>query len=215
VGVGLPTTPVSATTVATITATWNGISVSAPLTLTPQGQPASIKLSQSSIVGGTAAFVTVTTAAPASSDQIFQVTSSSPSITVPTSLLMPAGATSARFNISTSAVTNLTQGTIAVSGGGVTQSAVLTLNPAPPAAANANLTVTASGRSGNRVTSNPAGISVAVGTTGSAALPSGNKVTLTVSGGRVAIWAGACSATKTASCTFTLNGDSSVSANVQ
>ena len=215
VGVVLNTQTVTATTTATITATMNGVSVSAPLTLAPQGQPASISLSQSSITGGTAAFVTVTTAAPATSDQIFQVTSSSPSITVPASLLFPRGTTSARFNISTSAVTNLTQGTIAVSGGGVTQSAVLTLNPAPAAPATANLSVTATGRSGNRVTSNPAGISVAVGTTGSAALPSGNKVTLTVSGGRVAIWTGACSANKTASCTFTLTGNSSVSANVQ
>jgi hypothetical protein len=215
VGVGLPTTPVSATTVAIITATWNGISVSAPLTLTPQGQPASIALSQSSITGGTAAFVMVTTVAPASSDQIFQVTSSSPAITVPTSLLFPAGSTSARFNISTSSVTNITQGTISVSGGGVTQSAVLTLNPAPVAPATATLTVTASGRSGILVTSNPSGISVAVGSAGSAALPSGNLVTLTVSGGRVAIWTGACSANKTASCTFTLTGNSSVSANVQ
>jgi len=213
--VALPTTPVSATTVATITATWNGVSVSAQLTLTPQGQPASIALSQSSITGGTAAFVTVTTAAPATSDQIFQVTSSSPSITVPNSLLMPAGATSARFNISTSSVTSLTQGTIAVSGGGVTRSAVLTLNPPAPAPATATLTVTASGRSGILVTSNPSGISVPVGSTGSASLPSGNLVTLNLSDGRVAIWTGACVGNKTPSCTFTLTGNASVSANVQ
>ncbi len=213
--VALPTTPVSATTVATITATWNGVSVSAQLTLTPQGQPASIALSQSSITGGTAAFVTVTTAAPATSDQIFQVTSSSPSITVPNSLLMPAGATSARFNISTSSVTSLTQGTIAVSGGGVTRSAVLTLNPPAPAPATATLTVTASGRSGILVTSNPSGISVPVGSTGSASLPSGNLVTLNLSDGRVAIWTGACVGNKTPSCTFTLTGNASVTANVQ
>ncbi len=213
--VALPTTPVSATTVATITATWNGVSVSAQLTLTPQGQPASIALSQSSITGGTAAFVTVTTAAAATSDQIFQVTSSSPSITVPNSLLMPAGATSARFNISTSSVTSLTQGTIAVSGGGVTRSAVLTLNPPAPAPATATLTVTASGRSGILVTSNPSGISVPVGSTGSASLPSGNLVTLNLSDGRVAIWTGACVGNKTPSCTFTLTGNASVTANVQ
>jgi hypothetical protein len=214
-GVGLPTTPVSATTIATITATWNGISVSAPLTLTPQGQPASITLSQSSITGGTAAFVTVNTAAAANSDQIFQVTSSSPSISVPSSLLMPAGNTSARFNISTSAVSNVTQGTLAVSGGGVTQSAVLTLNPPAPAPTAATLTVTASGRSGILVTSNPSGISVPVGSTGSASFPSGNMVTLNLTNGRVAIWSGACVSNKTASCTFTLSGNASVSANVQ
>jgi hypothetical protein len=216
VGVALPTTTVTATTTAIITATWNGISVQAPLTLTPQGQPASITLSQSSIAGGTAAFVTVTTAAPATSDQIFQVNSSSPSITVPSSLLMPAGTTSARFNIQTAAVTTLTQGSISVSGGGVTLSAALTLNPPPPAAPTAVLTVTASGRSGINVTSNPAGINVPVGSTGSASLPANGPVTLSVSGGRTAFWTGACTtAGKTASCTFTLTGNASVSANVQ
>jgi hypothetical protein len=216
VGVALPTTTVTATTTAIITATWNGVSVQAPLTLTPQGQPASITLSQSSITGGTAAFVTVTTAAPATSDQIFQVNSSSPSITVPSSLLMPAGTTSARFNIQTAAVTTLTQGSISVSGGGVTLSAALTLNPPPPAAPTAVLTVTASGRSGINVTSNPAGINVPVGSTGSASLPANGPVTLSVSGGRTAFWTGACTtAGKTASCTFTLTGNASVSANVQ
>jgi hypothetical protein len=215
VGVALPTTPVSATTTAIITATWNGVSVQAPLTLTPQGQPASVTLSQSNIAGGTAAFVTVTTAAPASSDQIFQVASSSPSITVPSSLLMPAGSTSARFNIQTSAVTTLTQGTISVSGGGVTQSAVLTLNPPPPPAPAATLTVVTSGRNGNSVTSTPSGINAAVPSTGSTSLAAGTVVKLTVSGGRVAIWTGACNANKTASCTFTLNGNSTVNANVQ
>ena len=216
VGVALPTTTVTATTTAIITATWNGVSVQAPLTLTPQGQPASITLSQSSIIGGTSAFVTVTTAAPATSDQIFQVASSSPSITVPSSLLMPAGTTSARFNIQTAAVTALAQGSISVSGGGVTLSAGLTLNPPPPAAPTAVLTVTASGRSGINVTSNPAGINVPVGSTASASLTANGTVTLSVSGGRTAFWTGACTtADKTPSCTFTLTGNASVSANVQ
>jgi hypothetical protein len=40
---------------------------------------------------------------------------------------------------------------------------------------------------------------------------------LSVSGGRSAIWSGACSSggNKRSSCTFTLNGAASVSANVQ
>jgi len=40
---------------------------------------------------------------------------------------------------------------------------------------------------------------------------------LTVSNGRSAIWSGACSSggSKTTSCTFTINGAASVSANVQ
>lgn len=82
----------------------------------------------------------------------------------------------------------------------------------PPA-----LTLTATGRSGEKVTSTPAGLSVNVGTTGTASFNAGTSVKLTVSNGRSAIWSGACSSAgaKTASCTFTLNAASSVTANVQ
>jgi hypothetical protein len=81
----------------------------------------------------------------------------------------------------------------------------------------ATLTVTASGRSGERVTSSPAGISVNVGSSGSASFNTGTSITLSVSNGRDAIWSGACSSggNKRRTCTFTLNGNASVSANVQ
>ena len=73
------------------------------------------------------------------------------------------------------------------------------------------------GRSGERVTSSPAGINVNVGTTGSASFPAGTSITLSVTNGRDAIWSGACSSngTKTRTCAFTLNGNASVNANVQ
>jgi hypothetical protein len=152
-------------------------------------------------------------------DQIFQVSSNNAAVTVPGSVLIPAGSTAGGFNISTASVSVQTPVTIAVSGGGVTRSAILTLNPvaAPAPAQTATLTVTASGRSGERVTSSPAGINVAVGSSGSAAMTAGNAVTLTVSNGRDAIWSGACSSggNKAKSCTFTLAGNASVSANVQ
>jgi hypothetical protein len=82
---------------------------------------------------------------------------------------------------------------------------------------NATLTVTASGRSGQRVTSSPAGINVSVGNSGSASFATGTAITLTVSNGRDAIWSGACSSggSKRRSCTFTLNANASVTANVQ
>src|SRR5207253_7991998 len=84
-------------------------------------------------------------------------------------------------------------------------------------ASTAQLTVTATGRSGERVTSSPAGLSVNVGTTGSASFATGTAVTLTVSNDRDAIWSGACSSggNKTKSCTLTLNASASVTANVQ
>ncbi|PYN66477.1 MAG: hypothetical protein DMD90_07580 [Candidatus Rokuibacteriota bacterium] len=113
--------------------------------------------------------------------------------------------------------------TIGGSFGGVSQSATLTVNPQaappppPPPAQSATLTVTASGRTGERVTSTPAGISVAVGSSGSATFTTGTSITLAVSNGRSAIFTGACSSggNKVKTCTFTLTGAASVSANVQ
>jgi hypothetical protein len=81
----------------------------------------------------------------------------------------------------------------------------------------ATLSVTATGRSGERVTSSPVGINVPVGSTGSASFNAGTSITLSVSNGRDAIWSGACSSggDKRRTCTFTLNGNAAVSANVQ
>ena len=87
-------------------------------------------------------------------------------------------------------------------------------SPTPQAA---TLSVSAAGRSGERITSTPLGINVPVGSTGSASFQTGTTITLTVSGGREAIWSGACSSagTKRNTCVFTLNGAAAVTANVQ
>ena len=104
--------------------------------------------------------------------------------------------------------------TITATYAGVTRTATLTVNPPGQ---SATLTVTATGRSGERVTSTPTGINVNVGTTGSAPFNSGTSITLRVTNGRDAIWSGACSSggNKTKTCTFTLNGNATVNANVQ
>jgi hypothetical protein len=90
------------------------------------------------------------------------------------------------------------------------------LTVTPPGQA-VTLTVTATGRSGERVTSSPAGINVSVGTTGSASFNTGTSITLSVTNGRDAIWSGACSSggNKTKTCTFTLNANATVTSNVQ
>lgn len=87
----------------------------------------------------------------------------------------------------------------------------------PQAAAQSVLTVTATGRSGERVTSTPTGINVSVGTTGSASFATGTSIRLQVTNGRDAVWSGACSSggNKTKTCTFTLNGDAAITANVK
>ena len=90
----------------------------------------------------------------------------------------------------------------------------LTVNPPGQAA---TLTVTATGRSGERVISSPTGISVTVGSTGTASFTTGTSITLSVSNSRDAIWSGACSSggNKTRTCTFTLTASASITANVQ
>ena len=86
-----------------------------------------------------------------------------------------------------------------------------------PPAQTATLSVTATGRSGERVTSSPAGINVAVGSTGSATFTTGTSITLSASNGRDVVWSGACSSggNKVKTCTFTIAGNTSVSANVK
>jgi len=85
------------------------------------------------------------------------------------------------------------------------------------APAAALLTLTATGRAGVSVLSTPAGLSVPVGTTGSASFTVGTRITLSATAGRSVIWSGVCTSggVKTPSCTFTLNAASSETANVQ
>ena len=83
--------------------------------------------------------------------------------------------------------------TIFATAGGLTKLAPLTVNPAAPPVTTAVLTVTATGRNGERVTSSPAGINVAVGSSMQASFTSGTSIVFAVSNGRDAIWSGACS----------------------
>jgi hypothetical protein len=217
VSISIPTNQVSANTLANISATWNGASVQSPLTITPQGQPASIVLSPASVSGTSGTSATVTIVAPAAADQIFQISSSNAAASLTANAVtIPAGSMTGGFFINTASVSTQTLATISVSGGGITRSATLTLNPVV-APNNMSLAVSAGGRSGERVVSNPTGLSVATGSTGSAQFAPGTAVTLSVASGRDAIWGGACSSggAKTRTCTLTLNANSSVTANVQ
>src|SRR5438270_635784 len=128
----------------------------------------------------------------------------------------PAGGAVVDFSSDSPSAMPPALATISFSGGVVTRSATLTLNPVV-APTNMSLAVTAGGRSGERVVSNPTGLSVATGSTGSAQLAPGTAVTLSIASGRDAIWGGACSSggAKTRTCTLTLNANSSVTANVQ
>jgi hypothetical protein len=212
------TVSVSASTPATISGAYGGVTRSATLTVAPPAAPAALSalsLTPTSVTGGTSSQgrVTLTAAAPAGGFAV-TLSSSNAAAAVPASVSVAQGATSATFPISTSGVTTSTPVTITASAAGVTRTATLTVTPPGQ---TATLTVTATGRSGERVTSNPAGINVAVGSSGSASFATGTAITLSATNGRDVVWSGACSSggNKTRSCTFTLNGAATVTANVQ
>ena len=79
---------------------------------------------------------------------------------MPANVTVTAGATTATFMVTTATVTAATVSTITAGYNGVTRTATVTVNPA---SAGATLTVSATGRSGERVTSSPTGINVSGG----------------------------------------------------
>jgi hypothetical protein len=137
-------------------------------------------------------------------------------LTLPSTVTVQPGSNTADFTVNTQTVTSPTTGVITAKSNadGTTQSVALTVNPV---AQTDVLTVTATGRSGERISSAPAGINVSTGSSGSASFNPGTSVTLSDANGRSVIWSGACSSggKSVKSCTFTLNANASVTANVQ
>jgi hypothetical protein len=175
-----------------------------------------VSMNPATVVGGdtVSGTATLTAAAPSGGALVSFSSSNTAVAPVPANVTIAAGTTSGTFTIATSSVAAPTSVTISATYEGVTKAAALTVTPPSQLA---TLTVTASGRSGERVTSNPAGINVNVGSTGSASFNTGTSITLSVTNGRDAIWSGACSTggNKTKACTFTLGGTATVTANVQ
>ena len=201
---------------------WSTVRRFTPQVATTPASLSAVSVSPSTVTGGMSATGTVTLTSAAPSGGFAVSLSSSASVaSVPASVSVAQGATSATFAISTSTVAASTSATITATAGGVVRTATLTVapqaQPPPPPGETAVLTVTATGRSGERVTSSPAGINVAVGSSGSASFAVGTVITLSATNGRDVVWSGACSSgdDKTRTCRFTLNGAASVTANVQ
>src|SRR6202040_180270 len=99
---------VTASTTIGISAIYGGTTRSASLTVTPPPLPtvSSLTLNPSSVVGGlgySTGTVTLTGPAPAGGAQVF-LSSSNGAASVPSSVIVPAGATSANFRVNTSGV---------------------------------------------------------------------------------------------------------------
>jgi hypothetical protein len=210
------TAAVATNTSVILTASYNGVNKTATLTVTPPASLQSVTVTPTSVTGGTSSQGKATLSAVApQGGAVVALSSGDPGLAgVPASVTIPAGTTSANFAVTTTSVSAATGVTISAGYNSVTRTATLSVTPPGQAA---TLTVTATGRSGERITSSPAGINVAVGSTGSAPFAGGTPITLSVSNGRDAVWSGACSSggNKTKTCAFTLAGNSSVGANVQ
>ena len=161
----------------------------------------SLALNPTSVAGGNSSTGTVTLSGPAPGGgaQVALSSSNTAAATVPSSVTVPAGATSATFTVSTSVVTASTAVTISAAYGGATRTASLAVTPAappPPTLASLGLnptSVTGGNSSTGTVTLSGAapagGATVALsGSNGAARVPSS-----------VAVAAGATSATFTVS----------------
>ncbi len=125
------TSAVAASTTVTISATYAGATRSASLTVAPAPPPPptvfSLTLNPTSVFGGvqsSTGTVTLTGPAPAGGAQVF-LSSSNGAARVPSSVIVPAGATSATFTVNTSFVLISTSATISASYNGTTRTATL------------------------------------------------------------------------------------------
>jgi hypothetical protein len=197
---------------------WSTVRSFTPQAAPPPTAVTRVDINPAAVAGGDASSGTVVVSAAAPSTTVIALSSSNPAVaSVPASVTVPTGGFTGTFTITTSAVSASTAVVITATFNGASKTGTLTVTPPAPPAQTAALTVTASGRSGERVTSSPAGISVATGSSGSAPFAIGTSITLSVSNGRSAIWSGACSSggSKVRSCTFTLSAAAAITANVQ
>ena len=124
------TTSVSATTAGNITATYAGVSKSTALVVNAAAPAtlSSVTLNPSMVVVGSSSTGTVnlTSPAPTGGAVVTLASSNSTRASVPPSVTIPAGASSATFNVATT-VNRKTSVNIAATYGGVTKSATLTI----------------------------------------------------------------------------------------
>jgi hypothetical protein len=186
------TTSASApTTNVNITASYGGSSQGATLSVTAPLTASSVSLNPSSVVGGNSSTGTVTLSGPAPAGGVdVALSSSNNSVAqVPSSNIVnvASGATSASFNVTTSAVTTTTGVNITATYGGASPSAVLTVNPASAG----DYSISAS--PGNRTIKAGSSTSYTISITASGGYA--GSVALTVTGGCPTIPANACSIT--------------------
>lgn len=125
------TTPLTTSTLVTISASYNGTKKSLRLTVNPPGLQ-SVRLGAAKVKGRrsiSSNTITLNGPAPAGGVTV-SVSSSQPAVaTVPAAVIIPAGATSQTFTITTTPVTSSTSVTISVTYLAATKSATLSVSP--------------------------------------------------------------------------------------
>jgi hypothetical protein len=125
------TTAVGSTTLGNITAAYSGVTKSVTLAVNPSVPAAlsTMTLSPTTVVGGSNSIgsVTLTKAAPAGGLVVKLASNRPTKALMPANVTVPAGASSAAFNVATTAVNRKTIASISASYGGVTKSATLTI----------------------------------------------------------------------------------------
>ena len=142
--VNVATGQVTANTVVVISASLNGTTLQAQLTLTPQQPPDSVTLDRTTAIGTEGASGTVRLASAATSDTYLFLSSSNPAVaSVPDIVQVPQSAFAGGFLVNTSPVNTATTVTISVSGAGVTRSTTLTVMPSGVSTPTSTPTITA------------------------------------------------------------------------
>jgi len=125
------TAVVAISTAGTLSASYGGVTRTTALTVNPAPSAtlSTLALNPGSVVGGTSSTgtVTLTQAAPAAGVVVLLSSSKTTLAKVPASVLVPAGATSANFTVTTVATRKNASATISASHGGVTRTATLSV----------------------------------------------------------------------------------------
>lgn len=140
------------------TATLSGCTVSSP---PPASAPSlsALRVDPTDVVGGDPATgtVTLTSAAPPGGFGVALSSDNTAAATVPPSVSVPAGSTSATFTVSTNTVTNSQSAIIIATAGGTTVHSIITVWT-PFQFANGSIAIVPGGNGSGRVTSQPVGI---------------------------------------------------------
>jgi len=130
-GFSLTTSQVSSSTVGNIVASYAGVSKSVTVTVNPAPSPAlaALLISPAIVAAGSVAVATVNLTAPApASGLLVSLSSSRPNLaSVPANLLVPAGKTTATFNVKTNFIRRNTVVNIRAMAGGVEKNFALTI----------------------------------------------------------------------------------------